>query len=217
MPATKSNNNAYQPAYRRFTGILVLLVTTHTINAQSKLGFENYNYIRQQDNAGFVPMFHLQTKNNWYTELRYNYEDAQTVSLFTGKSFEGGNTLEYSLIPMIGLSTGRFTGASVGLNTDASWKSFNLCSQSQYSIAMKKNTPDFFFNWSELTFSISKNAFAGLSMQYTLQEKEQTIEPGIVAGINFKSISFPVYVFNPFRTDHYFVVGLNYEYNLGKK
>jgi hypothetical protein len=221
MPAMKNHITAYHPmtigpAYRRSAGMMLLLAINFSLSAQSKVGFEHYNYIRQSDGAGLVPMFHLQTKNNWYTELRYNYEDAQTLSLFAGKAFESGKAIEYTIIPMMGFSIGRFTGASIGLNTDITWKNFDLSTQSQYSIAMKKNTNDFFFNWSELTYSFSQNIFAGIAMQYTLQTKQQALEPGIVAGVNLKNVSFPIYAFNLFRTDSYFVVGVNYEYKLGK-
>lgn len=216
MPATTTDNNSYTPVYSRYIGMILLLAITLSLSAQSKLGFDHYNYIRQSDGSALVPTLHLQTKNNWYTELRYNYEDAQTLSLFGGKAFEGGEAIEYAFTPMLGFSIGRFTGTSVALNTDITWKIFELSIQSQYSIAMKKNTTDFFFNWSELTSSISKNVFAGLALQYTMQAKQQTLEPGIVAGLNLKNISFPIYAFNPFRADNYFIVGVNYEYKLGK-
>lgn len=213
----KNNSPASHPACYRRAGILLFILANLAAGAQSKLGFDNYNYISQPGEAVFVPMFHLATKNNWYTELRYNYEDAQTISLFVGKILEGGDEIEYMLTPMAGYSAGRFTGLSLGMNTDAEWKDFTFSAQSQYSIAMKNNTNDFFFNWSELTYSINDRLFTGLAMQYTMQEKQESFEPGIVAGLSFNSISFPIYAFNPFRSNNYFVVGLNYEYKLGKK
>jgi hypothetical protein len=162
-------------------------------------------------------MFHFQTKNNWYTELRYNYEEARTLSLFAGRTIEGGNKVTYTLIPMAGFSTGNFTGVSIGANTEAEWGNFYLSAQSQYSIATKKNISGFFFNWSELGYSISDYVYAGLAMQYTHQEREGYLEPGVVAGLSFKKISIPVYVFNPLSKGCYFIVGLNYEYSLSKK
>jgi hypothetical protein len=89
--------------------------------------------------------------------------------------------------------------------------------QSQYSIATKKTATDFFFNWSELGYNISERVFGGLAMQYTRQDNENFVEPGFVVGMNFKNVSFPVYVFSPFRSGCYFVVGLNYEYSFKKK
>lgn len=211
----------YAHCLTRILGISLLIIgcSFHftTVSAQSKLGFEQYNYIRQPEESAFVPMMHFQTKNNWYAELRYNYEDLQTVSLFAGKTFSGGNAFEYSLIPMIGYSVGRFSGVSFATTTEASWKNFFIWGQTQYSIGNKKSTPDFFFNWSELGYNVSDYFFAGLAMQYTSQEGEQYFDPGFVAGLNWKNVSAPFYVFSPFKKSYYFVLGLNYEYNPEKK
>jgi hypothetical protein len=199
--------------------VLITILSLFSFNAaaQSKWVFEHYNYIRQPDEAVFVPMFHFETEKKWYAEVRYNYEDAGTVSLFAGKSIVGGNELSYTVTPMVGYSLGRFTGASLATNFDAEWKNFYLSAQSQYSAATKKDITNFFFNWSEIGYSISDHFFTGLAMQYTLQDGLKDFQPGLLAGLNFKGISFPVYVFSPFDQKRYFIVGLNYEYNFKKK
>jgi hypothetical protein len=96
-------------------GLLIAVLSTIDAQSQSKWVFEQYNYIRQQDASAFVPMVHFQTKNNWYGELRYNYEDAQTLSVFGGKTITGGKSLAWSFTPMVGYSTGNFTGVSAGM------------------------------------------------------------------------------------------------------
>jgi hypothetical protein len=164
-----------------------------------------------------VPMVHFQTKNNWYGELRYNYEDAQTLSFFGGKTLNGGKSLTWSFTPMAGYSTGKFTGVSAGINNDAEWKDFYFSAQSQYSVATKKDIANFFFNWSEAGYSFSDNFYSGIAMQYTRQQQKGYLEPGIVSGLCFRNFSLPFYVFNPLKSDCYFVLGLNYEYNLKKK
>ena len=197
--------------------LLICLLVSVNSQAQSKWVIENYNYVGQPGLAVVVPMVHFETKKNWYAELRYNYEDNQTVSFFGGKTFTGGKRFEYSLTPLAGFSAGRFTGVSFGTNTDADWKNFYLSTQSQYSFGTKKDVADFFFSWSEIGYNISKNFFAGLAMQYTRQIDNNSFEPGFVAGFEIKNFSFPVYVFSPFRTGCYFVVGINYEYNSKKR
>jgi hypothetical protein len=185
--------------------------------AQSKWVYEQYNYIKQPDAAVFVPMVHFETNDNWYAELRYNYEDVKTLSLFAGKTLTGGETFEYTVTPMAGYSAGIFTGVSLAVNAEAAWKKFYISAQSQYSIATRKNATDFFFNWSELGYAVSDRLFTGVAMQYTRQEDQADFEPGFLAGLSFKNISFPFYVFSPFRPDRYFVLGMNYEYTLKKK
>lgn len=192
------------------------LLAGFATNAQSKWVFEQYNYI-EQSSASLVPMVHFEAKNNWYAELRYNYEDLQTISIFGGKTFSGGNSLEYALTPMAGYSAGNFTGVSFGINTELEWDKFYLSAQSQYSMATQKKASSFFFNWSELGYSITNHLFSGVAMQYTKAKDLNQFEPGFLAGLSFKNISFPFYVFSPFAPGRYFILGLNYEYNLKKK
>jgi hypothetical protein len=203
--------------YQSLLFIIIYLLTCFSANAQSKWVFEHYNYIQQAENTVFVPMLHFQTKNNWYIEFRYNYEDAQTASLFGGKTINGGGEFEYSITPMAGFSAGLFTGVSLAATTEAEWKRFYVWAQTQYSIGTKKSVPDFFFNWSELGYNISDRFFGGLAMQFTRQEGQNIFEPGFVAGFNYKNLSFPVYVLSPFQQGRYYVIGLNYEYTLKKK
>ena len=126
---------------------------------------------------------------------------------------------------MAGYSTGRFTGLSLAINTDAEWKKIFLSSQTQYSLSIKKNdsliikknADNFFFSWSELGYNFSDHFFAGLAMQYTCQAGENDFKPGFLAGLSFKNLSFPCYVFSPFHPGRYFVLGVNYEFNLSKK
>jgi hypothetical protein len=197
--------------------IFLLSFIALTTRAQSKWVFENYNYIQQKDAAVFVPMLHFETKNNWYAEVRYNYEDVKTISLFGGKMLSGGRSLSYTLIPMIGFSAGNFTGVSLAANADLEWRNFFFSSQSQFSKATKNTSTDFFFNWSELGYSIGNHLFAGVAMQYTAEPGAQYLEPGLLAGFCFKNVSVPFYAFSPFAKDRYFVLGLNVEYNLKKR
>lgn len=184
-----------------------------TAFTQAKSGVESYNFLSQGKDYIWVPVLHYQAKNGAYAELRYNYEDVQTLSLFGGKTISGGKSLQYSITPLIGFSAGNFTGVSLAANAEIDWKSFYISSQTQYSIATKQNIADFLFSWSELGYNISSKFFGGLAIQYTRQTDINDIEPGFVAGINLKNFSIPCYVFNPFNPDRYFVVGLNFEFD----
>ncbi len=185
--------------------------------AQSKLGMEHYQYWNQPGEGAVVPVLHFSTRDNWYAELRYNYEEASTLSLFAGRSFSGGKSITYAMKPMIGFSTGGFTGISVGFNGDMEWKDFYLSSQNQYSLATKENADNFFFSWSELGYTFHKNFFAGVAVQYTVEQGPEEFHPGLMAGINIKDFSFPFYVFNPFDPGQYFIMGVSYEYSFKKR
>lgn len=185
--------------------------------AQSKLGVEQYQYLNQPGAGAVVPVLHFSSRNNWYAELRYNYEETGALSLFAGRSFSGGKSITYTMTPMIGFSTGGFTGISVALNTDIEWKDFYLSSQTQYSRDMNKNEDNFFFNWSELGYSINEYFFTGIAAQYTRDHSGEEFHPGVIAGLSIKDFSFPLYVFNPFLRGQYFILGVSYEYSFKKR
>ncbi len=196
----------------------MLLCLVYTVAfTQAKSGIENYSFLSQGEEYVWMPVFHYQTKKGIYAELRYNYEDLQTLSLYGGKTFAWGKDLQFSVTPMAGFSTGRFTGVSLAANTEAEWKNIYLSSQSQYSMSTKKGMTNFFFSWSELGYDISRNFFAGLAIQYTRQQGVNDVQPGFVTGLNFKNVSIPFYMFNIFQPGRYIVLGLNYEYHLKKK
>jgi len=209
---------------KKYSVLLICSIAAQlSLHAQDKIGAELYTYFGVKPTI--QPLVHFQANSNWYGELRYNYEDLKTVSLYGGKTFSGGSNFEYSITPMIGYSTGRFTGLSLAFNAEAEWKSFYLSSQTQHSIATKKNDPssvkkseeNFFFSWSELGYNIGDHFYSGLSVQYTRQAGENILEPGLLAGLNVKNFSFPFYVFNPFNAERYVIVGVSYEFNLKKR
>jgi hypothetical protein len=50
---------------------------------------------------------------------------------------------------MAGYCIGKFTGLSLATNAEVEWKDFYLSTQTQYSLATKKDIANFFFSWSE--------------------------------------------------------------------
>lgn len=202
---------------KAFLLVSVSMMISHFAPAQAKAGIEQYSYSGMPLSDAIVPLYHIQSANNWYGELRYNYEDVQTLSVYAGKTISGGKITEFSITPLLGFSTGRFKGISLAANSEISWKQFYISSQLQYSHSIKKGTESFFFNWSELAYNVSPVFFTGFTMQYTRQPGQTDIEPGILAGFNFNSLSFPFYVFSPLREGQYFILGINYEYNFKKR
>ncbi|HEV7783450.1 MAG TPA: hypothetical protein VGO58_19385 [Chitinophagaceae bacterium] len=188
-----------------------------SLRAQSKLGIENYYYSGKPGSNSVVPVVHFETKNSFRGELRYNYEDANTLSFFTGKTIAAGKAVQYSISPMVGLSTGTFTGLSFATNIEIEWKSIYFSSENQYSMAMKSGYDNFFFSWSELGYDLSDHFFGGLAVQYTRSGGSNKIEPGFVGGFYLGDLTVPLYAFSPFGPGKYFVVGVIYECNFKKR
>jgi hypothetical protein len=186
------------------------------LSAQWKGGIEQYNYFSQSSAMTIEPVLHIQTAANFYGELRYNYEEKDAISLNAGKVFFIPGKFQTTLIPMLGIIAGSMEGYSFGLHLETGWKNFYFSSRSQYCRSFSNGSPDFFFTWSETGYNISPAVFTGIALQYKRQLESSEAEPGLMGGINFKNISVSFYEFSPFHSDSYFVLGLNYEFNLKK-
>lgn len=187
-----------------------------TAFTQAKSGVENYNMISRGKGYLWMPVVHYQTKKGIYAEMRYNYDDVHTFSVYGGKTITGGNKMAYTITPMAGFSIGDFRSISIAAKMDLSYQKFFFSTETQYSYSLENDKPGFFFAWPEAGIDLSELFFAGLAAQYTLQQNAGDFEPGVFVGVNFKNISIPLYIFNPFRSNNYLVLGLNYEYNLKK-
>lgn len=182
--------------------------------AQTKTGIENYNFLSAGEAYVWMPVVHHQWKKGLYTEMRYNYEEQKTASVYMGKNFTGEKgKLEYSVIPMVGLVFGKYNGASVAANIDIGRKKMFLSMQTQYTVNRDDAMNNFFFNWSELGYQPLKWFYAGLSTQITKPWKSR-FEPeyGLMAGFIIKKITIPLYVFSPLKSNRNFVIGINAEW-----
>jgi hypothetical protein len=184
--------------------------------AQSKLGIENYYYPGTPGTSAVVPVIHFESQRSWRGELRYNYEDANTLSLFAGKTFKWGKELQFNFSPMIGFSTGDFAGLSLAANMEAEWKNVYLSSQNQYSRATN-GEGSFLFTWSEIGYEFAKHFFGGLAVQYTKSQGINQAEPGFVGGFTIGNLTVPFYAFSPFTAGSYYVAGVIYECNFNKR
>ncbi|MEP6737951.1 MAG: hypothetical protein ABJA70_20665 [Chryseolinea sp.] len=192
--------------------VMVILIIVSTVGiAQS--GFEVYSYISQTSGFSFVPIAHFQTRNNWYAEARYNYDEVRTFSLYLGKTFSGTKKdISYSVTPMIGGMLGQFKGGSAALNASLEYKRFFLSSQPQFTAFSGERDRSYIFHWSELGYELRSWLFAGVSIQqtYYTQSKMNNIEPGILLGVTLGKWILPLYLFNPLSTSAYYVLGITY-------
>src|SRR4026208_290372 len=87
------------------------LMITFTIiyniaQSQQHGGFEQYYYTGTGVST-IVPRIYYTSAHNWYGEVRYNYEELQTVSFNAGKMFSNKKALFYSVTPYAGVVLGR--------------------------------------------------------------------------------------------------------------
>jgi hypothetical protein len=180
---------------------------------QSNGAYEQNYYIGKNKPFSWVPVLSYCTPENWYIEARGNYEVINSASLYFGKDFKKKALISYSITPMAGLVMGAFNGGSVGANVALDYKKISFSSQSQYTFSIKNQATNFTYSWADLTYQLREWVSTGVSLQQT----RRLFEKGILIRGTYKNLSIPVYVFNPIKSERYFVLGFNVEWSREKK
>lgn len=171
-----------------------------------------YGYIVPHSRDYVNPNF--TADHGWlHLEARYNYEALETGSLWVGYNFSLGKELVFEFAPMLGGVFGDLTGVAPGYNLALSYKRFTLSSQSEYVFDAADTSGNFFYTWSELTYSPWDWLRGGLVIQRTKAYKSDLdIQRGFLVGVSYRKIDFTTFVFNLGWTDPTVVlaVGLNF-------
>ncbi len=192
--------------------IIWSILMQHNATGQTKIGIENYNSVSRAEPYLWVPIIHRQGKKGLHTEMRYNYEERKTGSVYIGKNFSSDSAFSYSLTPMLGWVFGQFNGGSVALNADAGYKKFYTSVQTQYTMSKNGKAENFFYTWGEIGYEPVEWFYTGISSQWTKVYKETgDAEFGMLVGFNIRKLSIPVYVFSPFDKKINFLIGINLE------
>jgi hypothetical protein len=160
-----------------------------------------------------MPVLHYETKQCWYFEARYNYDELETFSVLAGKSFAFDKEKKYTITPMLGAAFGNLKGATLGVNVNATFGKFNIATQSQYTYAFNDKTNSFAFAWAETNYQISKVFYGGITMQYTKPyQLHSEFDPGFILGLTHKKVTVPLYIFKPFTQQRFVVLGFIWEW-----
>jgi len=186
--------------------------------------FSSFNYAQQEDTLTssewnfsvetdlyftdpfvFLPIF-TADKGNLHLEARYNYEDLKTASAWVGYNVFGGNEFEYFITPMVGGAFGRTNGIAPGLEFTLSYAGFELYSESEYLFDFASSEYNFFYSWTDFTYSPLDWLWFGISGQRTkLYESEVEIDRGLILGAAYQNFEFTGYFYN-ISTDDFFVM-----------
>jgi hypothetical protein len=189
--------------------------------------FSSYNYAQEKDtltysewNFGvetdlyftdpfiFLPIIRA-NKGNLHIEARYNYEDLKTVSGWIGYNFFGGDEFEYFITPMVGGAVGRTNGIAGGLEFKFGYIEFELYSESEYLFDLESSENNFFYNWTDFTYSPLDWLWFGISGQLTkVDQTELEIDRGLLLGAAYKNWQFTGYYYNSFSDDVFFMLSL---------
>jgi hypothetical protein len=148
-----------------------------------------------------------------HLEARYNYEALETGSLWVGYNFSLGEKLVLELTPMLAGVFGNLTGVAPGYNLSITWKRLALYSQSEYVFDAGDSSGNFFYTWSELTYSPWDWLRAGLVVQRTkAYQSSLDIQRGFLVGFAYKKTELTTSVFNLGWTDPTIVVSIAFTF-----
>jgi len=162
-----------------------------------------------KDDFFVLPVY--QVNKDWlHLEARYNYENRKTFSAWLGYNFYGGNKFQYFITPMAGGILGETMGIAPGLELDLTFCGFELYSESEYVFDLQDNEDNFYYNWTDFSYSPLDWLCFGLSVQRTkLYQTELDFQRGIFVGGSYRWFGMNVYTFNLFWDDPYLVVTLS--------
>jgi hypothetical protein len=156
----------------------------------------------------FLPIF-TADKGNLHLEARYNYEDLKTASAWIGYNIKGGEEFEYFITPMVGGAFGRTKGIATGLEFTFGYIGFELYSESEYLFDFESKENNYFYNWTDFTYSPLDWLWFGISGQGTIvYQTELEIDQGLLLGFAYKNFEFTGYYYNAFTDGDYFMLAL---------
>jgi hypothetical protein len=148
-----------------------------------------------------------------HVEARYNYEAQRTASLWAGYDLSVGKKLVLDATPMIGGVFGNVNGIAPGLEATITYKKLQFYSANEYIFDTDTKSGNFFYTWTQLTYSPVKWFTAGYVMQRTRAYQTQLdIQRGLLIGFTVKKLTFTTQIFNIGETDPTTVLSLGYSF-----
>ena len=173
---------------------------------------EGMFYYFQGGETIFLPVLRADY-NKLHLEARYNYEDVETVSGWIGYNLEGGDKVSYAFTPMVGVAGGLTKGVAAGLEFTIAMGKFELYSESEYLWDRAGSEYNFFYSWTDLTYSPREWWWIGVSGQRTrLYQTEVEIQHGLVLGVAKGSWEFSGYLYNPELSEPFFLFDVTFSF-----
>ncbi len=148
-----------------------------------------------------------------HLEARYNYEGQRTGSLWAGYNFSFGKKVTFDITPMLGGVIGEINGIAPGLEATISYKKLQLYSANEYIFNTNSKSDNFFYTWTQLTYSpVSWFGFGYVTQRTRAYRTPLDIQRGPLVEFTHKKISFSAEVFNIGEADPTYVLSLGYTF-----
>jgi hypothetical protein len=155
-----------------------------------------------EDGQSYVSPTFSGDRGALHLEARYNYEAQQTGSLWAGYNLKAGKELVLEATPMIGGVFGRVDGVAPGLEFTLTYKKLQLYSANEYILSTNSKADNFFYTWTQATYSPTAWFSIGYVTQRTRAYRSPlAIQRGPLLGFSHKKWNFTTAVFNIGETD----------------
>jgi hypothetical protein len=152
-------------------------------------------------------------KNYLHLEAKYNNEDLDTTSLYGGYNFYAGETLQLRLTPMFGGVVGNSNGVATLLIFEMNYKKLSLSLEPEYFFSSDDKESNFFYSWSEISYSPADWIWFGIAGQRTrVYQTDLEIQRGVLLGVSISNFSITGYVMNVFFGDVFGVINVGYQF-----
>src|SRR5450755_3405677 len=114
---------------------MIFIFSYMTANSQANLNMEEYYYRGHSGSPSFVSKVSYQSEDKWYGELRYNYDEARSYSLYGGKTFSKQADFSWAVTPFAGVVLGELKAGTVGANINLEYRKMVFSSESQITVS----------------------------------------------------------------------------------
>ncbi|MFM9943700.1 MAG: hypothetical protein ACKVQB_00560 [Bacteroidia bacterium] len=192
--------------------------------------FFKFGLLRAQDYTGTLyggyysgygyqlsPVINVKSSTGFYGEMRYNYEDDQTFSVYAGMTFykNFSKTSETEFSPYLGGMFGKFEGTSPGFEIWHKTPHWDIFFQNQLPFK-NRFKEGFYSNWSQLLYDTQRNFEFGASFQATqpldkkINKEYYDFGLELACQIPKANLEFTFYGFNFWNNRSFFLAGIEY-------
>jgi len=171
-----------------------------------------YGYLVLDGQSYASPTF-TADHNSLHLEARYNYEAQRTGSLWAGYNLSVGEKLVFEATPMIGGVFGDVNAVAPGLLYTLTYKKVELYSANEYLFDTSTKAGNFFYTWTQLTYSPLEWLTVGYVVQRTrAYQTPLDIQRGLLIGFTRRKVNFTTHIFNVGQADPTLVLSLGYSF-----
>jgi hypothetical protein len=170
-----------------------------------------YQYITPDEGAFFIPVIMAET-DVLHVEMRYNYEDFETGSLWIGPVFTWEGDVSAMLCPLLGVAIGRTVGMGPGLEASVDWRWLHLYTEGQLLFDVGSPDDSYTYLWTDITADITDMFQAGLVVQRTRYLGHPSdVSAGPFLGVTLGPLNLRAHLLGPGSTYTYGIITIDIE------